>query len=72
MVARAAPRKNQSHQGAEESPDDGSVPLWAYDHEKLVQLFAEANFTTVEPWTFDTTMANPKRRWGSVYVIATK
>lgn len=46
--------------------------LWAYDHEKLVQLFTEAGFTTVEPWTFDPTMANPKRRWGSVYVVATK
>ncbi|WP_217201688.1 class I SAM-dependent methyltransferase [Streptomyces buecherae] len=46
--------------------------LWAYDHEKLVQLFTEAGFTTVEPWTFDLTMANPKRRWGSVYVVATK
>lgn len=46
--------------------------LWAYDHEKLVQLFTEAGFTTVEPWTFDPAMANPKRRWGSVYVVATK
>ncbi|WP_329570108.1 class I SAM-dependent methyltransferase [Kitasatospora sp. NBC_01266] len=46
--------------------------LWAYDHEKLVQLFTEAGFTTVEPWTFDPTLANPKREWASVYVIATK
>ncbi|MFK4148525.1 hypothetical protein [Streptomyces sp. NPDC004065] len=46
--------------------------LWAYDHDKLVQLFTEAGFTAVEPWTFDSTMANPKRQWGSVYVIATK
>ncbi|MFF7362309.1 methyltransferase domain-containing protein [Streptomyces sp. NPDC008125] len=46
--------------------------LWAYDHEKLVQLFTEAGFNAVEPWTFDATMANPKRRWGSVYVVATK
>ncbi|MFF7543453.1 class I SAM-dependent methyltransferase [Streptomyces canus] len=46
--------------------------LWAYDHDKLVQLFTEASFTTVEPWTFDPALANPKRRWGSVYVIATK
>ncbi|WP_236241785.1 methyltransferase domain-containing protein [Streptomyces sp. CC228A] len=46
--------------------------LWAYDHEKLIQLFTEAGFTSVEPWTFDPTMANPKRRWGSVYVVATK
>ncbi|MGA4943740.1 class I SAM-dependent methyltransferase [Streptomyces cinereoruber] len=46
--------------------------LWAYDYEKLFQLFTDAGFTTVEPWTFDPTMANPKRRWGSVYVVATK
>ncbi|MFJ5233054.1 class I SAM-dependent methyltransferase [Kitasatospora sp. NPDC088391] len=46
--------------------------LWAYDFEKLVQLFSEAGFTTVEPWPFDATLANPKREWASVYVIATK
>lgn len=46
--------------------------LWAYDHEKLVQLFTEAGFTTVAPWTFDPAVANPERRWGSVYVVATK
>ncbi|MFE2496869.1 class I SAM-dependent methyltransferase [Streptomyces scopuliridis] len=46
--------------------------LWAYDHEKLVQLFTEAGFAGVEPWTFDPAMANPKRRWGSVYVVAMK
>ncbi|AZK95500.1 MULTISPECIES: class I SAM-dependent methyltransferase [Streptomyces] len=46
--------------------------LWAYDHEKLVQLFTEAGFGAVEPWDFDEALANPKRRWGSVYVTATK
>jgi SAM-dependent methyltransferase len=46
--------------------------FWAYDHEKLVQLFGEAGFRTVEPWAFDPALANPKREWGSVYVIATK
>lgn len=46
--------------------------LWAYDHEKLVSLFTEAGFTTVAPWTFDATLANPKRQWGSVYVVAAK
>jgi predicted SAM-dependent methyltransferase len=46
--------------------------LWAYDHDKLVQLFTEAGFITVEPWAFDPAIANPKRRWGSVYVVATK
>ena len=43
---------------------------WAYDHEKLVQLFTEAGFSTVELWEFDPAMANPKRRWGSIYVVA--
>ncbi|WP_416970589.1 class I SAM-dependent methyltransferase [Streptomyces sp. 4F14] len=45
---------------------------WAYDHDKLVQLFTEAGFTTVEPWPFDPSIANPKREWASVYVVATK
>ncbi|MFC9228320.1 class I SAM-dependent methyltransferase [Streptomyces decoyicus] len=46
--------------------------LWAYDQEKLTQLFIEAGFRSVEPWKFDPTIANPKREWASVYVIATK
>ncbi len=46
--------------------------LWAYDWEKLVQLFMEAGFQRVEPWVFDATMANPKREWASIYVTATK
>lgn len=45
---------------------------WAYDHEKLVQLFTEAGFTTVNPWPFDPALANPKRQWASIYVVATK
>ncbi|WP_228718262.1 class I SAM-dependent methyltransferase [Kitasatospora acidiphila] len=45
---------------------------WAYDLEKLAQLFSEAGFRTVEPWTFDPATANPKRQWASVYVTATK
>lgn len=49
-----------------------SPHFWAYDHEKLVQMFTEAGFTEVEPWTFDPALANPKREWASVYVIATK
>lgn len=49
-----------------------SPHLWAYDEKKLIQLFTEAGFRTVEPWDFDTTMANPKRQWGSVYVVARK
>lgn len=43
---------------------------WAYDVDKLRQLFMEAGFASVEPWEFDSAMANPKREWGSVYVVA--
>lgn len=46
--------------------------LWAYDFEKLAQLFAEAGFTSVKRWSFDPTLASPKREWASVYVVATK
>lgn len=45
---------------------------WAYDFGKLVQLFTEAGFARVERWVFDPEIANPKREWGSVYVLATK
>lgn len=27
---------------------------------------------SVEPWPFDPAIANPKRQWGSVYVVAVK
>jgi predicted SAM-dependent methyltransferase len=46
--------------------------LWAYDAEKLTELFSAAGFATVEPWPFDPRLAAPERRWASVYVVATK
>ncbi|MGW1194449.1 class I SAM-dependent methyltransferase [Streptomyces sp. NPDC002536] len=46
--------------------------LWAYDQDKLIQLCTEAGFRTVEPWSFDPALAQPKRQWASVYVTATK
>jgi predicted SAM-dependent methyltransferase len=46
--------------------------LWAYDEEKLTELFSAAGFATVEPWPFDPGLAAPERRWASVYVVATK
>lgn len=45
---------------------------WAYDQEKLTQMFQEAGFQAVKPWDFNPTMANAKRQWGSVYVLAVK
>ncbi|MEX0918404.1 MAG: methyltransferase domain-containing protein [Candidatus Paceibacterota bacterium] len=45
---------------------------WAYDFDKLQSLFRNAKFNKVERWEFDPFIANPKRKWGSVYIIATK
>lgn len=45
---------------------------WAYDREKLTSMFAAVGFSRIEPWTFDPAIANPKRQWGSVYLLATK
>lgn len=46
--------------------------MWGYDFEKLKSLFQNVGFRDVQPWKFDSTIANPKREWGSVYVIAHK
>lgn len=45
---------------------------WAYDFEKLKSLFKNTGFSRVKRWDFDPAIANPKREWGSVYIIATK
>lgn len=46
--------------------------MWAYDFEKLTSLLKDVGFKSVDRWQFDPTIANPKREWGSVYVIAIK
>ena len=46
--------------------------LWAYDYDKLENLFKQNGFADVKQWEFDEKIANPKRKWGSIYVIATK
>lgn len=46
--------------------------LWAYDYEKLYSLLKNAGFSRIKKWDFDATIANPERKWGSLYVIATK
>lgn len=45
---------------------------WAYDYEKLKSLMEEAGFVNVNMWKFDKKIANPKREWGSIYVISEK
>jgi predicted SAM-dependent methyltransferase len=46
--------------------------FWGYDLAKLVSLFTMAGFSSVKEWEFDPALANQKRQWGSIYVVATK
>lgn len=46
--------------------------FWDYDFEKLKDLFLNAGFSSVDRWKFDNTIANPKREFGSIYIIARK
>jgi predicted SAM-dependent methyltransferase len=45
---------------------------WAYDREKLAAMFEAASFSRIGSWAFDPAIANPKRQWGTLYIIATK
>lgn len=46
--------------------------LWTYDFEKLVSMLKSNGFKTVNKWEFDDKIANHKRQWASLYVIARK
>jgi predicted SAM-dependent methyltransferase len=46
--------------------------LWTYDFEKITSMMRGAGFSNVKKWDFDDKIANPKREWGSLYVIAKK
>ena len=46
--------------------------LWAYDYEKLNSLLISAGFRKVNKWNFDKKLANPRRKFGTLYVIATR
>lgn len=45
---------------------------WAYDFEKLESLLSSVGFINVRRWQFDKKIANPKREWATLYVIAEK
>lgn len=45
---------------------------WSYDFEKLKSLLELAGFTKIRKWKFDDSIANKKRKWGSIYVEAVK
>ncbi len=46
--------------------------LWAYDFEKLKSLLENVGFQRIRKWRFNEEIANPERKWGSLYVIGTK
>jgi len=46
--------------------------FWSYDKEKLFSLLKEAGFRTVGKWKFDEKIANPERKFGSIYVYGRK
>lgn len=46
--------------------------LWAYDYEKLAEMCVGAGFRKVSLWPHDPQLANPERKWGSVYAVAVK
>lgn len=46
--------------------------FWSYDFEKLKSLLFQVGFTNIKKWKFDKRIANPKRKFGSLYVVATK
>lgn len=57
----------------DQDDDEEYTPhFWAYDFEKLKSLLKNAGFLRVEKWKFDSAIANPERKWGSCYVMATK
>lgn len=46
--------------------------LWAYDYEKLYSMLKNVGFSNIKKWKFDKNIANPERKWGSIYVVAQK
>ncbi|MCK6463088.1 MAG: methyltransferase domain-containing protein [Candidatus Pacebacteria bacterium] len=46
--------------------------FWGYDYEKMYSLLHDIGFSKIKKWKFDESIANPKRRFGSLYVIAIK
>jgi len=59
----------------DQDDDDTYTPhMWGYDRPKVRSLFEEAGFdpSTVADWQFDSTIATPKRQWGSLYIEAIK
>lgn len=46
--------------------------FWGYDELKLKNLFKKNNFKKIKKWKFDKNIANPKRKFGSIYIEGVK
>lgn len=49
-----------------------SSHLWGYDEENLTDLLKRHNFSNIHRWQVDESWVNPKRVWGSLYLMGEK
>ncbi|MBQ4472562.1 MAG: class I SAM-dependent methyltransferase [Alphaproteobacteria bacterium] len=49
-----------------------SSHLWGYDEENLTNLLKRYNFSNIRRWQVNEKWVNPKRVWGSLYLIGEK
>jgi len=56
----------------QDDSDKYTPHLWSYDFEKLEDLLKSVGFSEVKKWRFDSSIANPERKWGSLYIVAIK
>lgn len=58
----------------QDDSDTYTPHFWAYDAEKMFQLFSDTGFDqeSIGLWEFDPAIATPKREWGTLYVQAGK
>lgn len=45
---------------------------WGYNRENLVIMLKKHGFKKIEEWSIDKNIINPKREWGTLYIIAQK
>lgn len=45
---------------------------WGYDIEKIKYLFKKHGFNNIKPWKFNSQIANPKRKYCSIYLSGKK
>jgi predicted SAM-dependent methyltransferase len=56
----------------QDDSDKYASHLWGYDKEKLKSLLKNVGFHSIREWEFDPKIANPKRKFGSIYIEGKK